>query len=115
MLIYNNPANLEAQGQDLDAIYAEVGAIMEELQAKGEWVSGEALADVSQSKVVRVQDGTPAVTDGPFAEAKEHLAGFCIFDVATEERALEIAARWPDARINGVELRPLLTPGGTEM
>ena len=110
MLIYNNPDNLREQGQDMDAIFAEVGAIMEELNANGEWVSGEALADISQTKVVRVKDGTPAITDGPFAEAKEHLAGFCIFDVASEERALEIAARWPDARMGGVELRPLMTP-----
>lgn len=110
MLIYNNPENLAAQGQDMEAIHAEVGAIMDELQSSGEWVSGEALGDTS--KVVKVVDGAPAITDGPFAEAKEQLAGFCIFDVASEERALEIAARWPDARLTGVELRPLVTPSG---
>jgi hypothetical protein len=57
----------------------------------------------------------PAITDGPFAEAKEHLAGYCLFDCETEERALEIAARWPDARAIGVELRPLMTHDVPEM
>jgi hypothetical protein len=48
-------------------------------------------------------------------EAKEHLAGFCIFEFETEERALEIAARWPDARYAAVELRPLMHEAGMEM
>jgi hypothetical protein len=55
------------------------------------------------------------VTDGPFVEAKEHLAGICIIEAETPERAVEIAARWPDARWNGVELRPIMDTSGTEM
>jgi hypothetical protein len=110
MLIYNNPENLAANA-DMSAIHAEVGAIMDELNERGEWVSGEALADASLAKTVKPVDGVPAVTDGPFAEAKEQLAGFCIFDVESEERAVEIASRWPDARIGGgVEVRRLMTP-----
>jgi hypothetical protein len=53
------------------------------------------------------------VSDGPYLEAKEHLAGFCMIDAATPERALEIAAAWPDARWNGVELRAVITPDGS--
>lgn len=52
------------------------------------------------------------MTDGPFSEAKEQLAGVCVFDVDTPERAIEIAQRWPDARYWGVELREIR--GGTE-
>ncbi len=115
LLIYNNPANVQAAGEDLDQVFAEVDALMGELTASGEWVGGEALAAPERAKTVRVKDGQPAITDGPFAEAKEHLAGYCIFDCETEERALDIAARWPDARINGVELRPLMSPDGMEM
>jgi hypothetical protein len=55
------------------------------------------------------------VTDGPFPEAKEHLAGYCLLQCDTPERADEIAAAWPDARFNGVELRPILDPAGMEM
>jgi hypothetical protein len=53
----------------------EVDALMAELTESGEWVGGEALADSSRTRTVRVRNGVPAVTDGPYAEAKEQLAG----------------------------------------
>jgi hypothetical protein len=99
----------------MNAVMKEVGELMGELEASGEWVGGEALADMSQTKVVRLRDGAPAVTDGPFVEAKEVLAGYCIIEAESPERAVEIAARWPDARFNGVELRPIMDTSGTEM
>ena len=89
--------------------------LIDELTASGEWVGGEGLADVSQAKVVRVRDGVPAVTDGPYLEAKEHLAGYCMIDCDSLERALEVAANWPDARWMGIELRAVMSPGGEEM
>jgi hypothetical protein len=52
---------------------------------------------------------------GAFAEAKEQMVGYCVVDCETQERAVEIAARWPDARLWGMEVRPLLSPGGVEM
>jgi hypothetical protein len=115
LLIFNNPGNPHFSGDELDAVRAEVGALMGELAESGEWIGGEALADPAQAKTVKVRDGSPAITDGPFAEAKEHLAGYCLFDCETEERALQIAARWPDARTIGVELRPLMTHDVPEM
>jgi hypothetical protein len=63
-----------------------------ELREAGELVTGLPLADPSQAKTVRLTDGTPVPTDGPFAEIKESLAGYWIVD-ASEERALEIAGR----------------------
>jgi YCII-related domain-containing protein len=59
-------------------------------------------------------DRVVTVTDGPFLEAKEALAGYCIVDVATPERADEIAARWPDAQHWGMEIRALMHGGGEE-
>jgi hypothetical protein len=115
LLIYNNPESMQALSGDLDAIFGEVEALMSELQESGEWVGGEGLADASQARTVRVRNGVPAITDGPYVEAKEQLAGYCIFECESLERATEIAARWPDARYNGVELRPLMSAGGTEM
>jgi hypothetical protein len=115
LLIFSNPANPHFSGDELDAVGAEVEALMGELAESGEWIGGEALADPAQAKTVKVRDGSPAITDGPFAETKEHLAGYCMLDCETEERALEIAARWPDARKIGVELRPLMNHGGAEM
>ena len=63
-----------------------------ELKESGECVASEALADPSQAKTVRLIEGAPLPTDGPFAEIKESLAGYWILDV-DEERALQIAAR----------------------
>jgi hypothetical protein len=116
LLIYQNPAAWrDLPEPDRQAMMSAAGAIMEELTGTGEWVGGEALADPSTARSVRVRDGVPAVTDGPFAEAKEQMVGYCIVDCETEERAVEIAARWPDARLWGMEVRPLLSPGGVEM
>ena len=116
LLIYQNPANWqELPDGERDAIMSDAGAIVEELTASGELIGGEGLADPSLAKTVRVRDGVPAVTDGPFVEAKEHLAGYCLFECETPERAIEIAVRWPDARYWAVEVRPLMPASGEEM
>ena len=76
------------------------------LRASGEMVYNEGLADGSQAKVVRLENGQPVATDGPFAEAKESIIGFWIVDVASEERAFEICGeivQWSEV----VELRPV--------
>jgi hypothetical protein len=71
----------------------EVDALLKELTESGELVGTQALADPSNTKTVRVRDGVPAITDGPFAEAKEQLGDYLIVDCASPERATEIAAR----------------------
>jgi hypothetical protein len=63
---------------------------------------------------VSVRDGQPLVSDGPFAEAKELLAGFILLECESVERALEVAARVPEAALDLVEVRPVLRLGGTE-
>jgi hypothetical protein len=71
----------------------------DELAASGEFVSGEGLADAPTAKTVSLVDGQVVVSDGPFAEAKESLAGYWILDVESEARVLEIASRivhWSD-------------------
>ena len=109
LLIYQNQANWsELSESDRDLVIGEAKSIMHELTASGEWVGGEGLASVERTKTVRVRGGVPAVTDGPFLEAKEHLVGYCLIDCASEQRALEIGRRWPDARHWAIELRPLL-------
>jgi hypothetical protein len=116
LLIYQNPAGLEALSEEeRHAVFQDVDTIMKELTESGEWIGGDGLADPSQTKTVKVRDGVPAVTDGPYIEAKEHLVGFCLFECETVERATEIATRWPDARHWAVELRPLMGAGEVEM
>jgi hypothetical protein len=105
-----------ADEDDRAAIMADVGVIMEELQETGELVGGEALADATESKTIRVVDGVTTTTDGPFAEAKEQLAGYLLVETETPERAAEIAARWPDAHYGGaMEVRALMHGSGEEM
>jgi hypothetical protein len=116
LLIYNNPANMEALSEaERNAIFGEVDAIMQELTESGEWIGGAGLANPLLARTVRVRNGTPVVTDRPFAEAKEQLAGYCIIECESIERATEIAARWPDARYGTMEVRPLMDAGAEEL
>lgn len=64
-----------------------------ELEGSGALVDSRGLADPSQAKVVRLQDGIPVATDGPYAESKESLAGYWLVDVESEARAIEIASK----------------------
>jgi hypothetical protein len=116
LLIYDNPETREAFfGEKTDELMGEVDALIKELTESGELVGTEALADPSNTKTVRVRGGVPAVTDGPFAEAKEQLGGYLIVDCESPERAAEIAARWPNARFCAMEVRPIMEEAGTEM
>jgi hypothetical protein len=115
LLIYQNTEAWNGLSQeDRDGFMRVAGEIVGELSATGEWVGGDGLADATQARSTRVRDGIVTVTDGPFLEAKEALAGYCIVDVATPERAEEIAARWPDAQHWGIEIRALMHGGGEE-
>ena len=70
-----------------------MGTVNDDLVKSGELVSAEGLADPTQAKTVDIENGIPVATDGPFAEAKESLAGFWIIDVADEARAIEFTSR----------------------
>jgi hypothetical protein len=87
----------------------------EDLAASGELIVTEALADASLTKRVSVRDGRTMTSDGPFAEAKELLAGFFLVECESAERALEIAARVPEAELGLVEVRPTMELSGFEM
>ncbi|MBP2320012.1 hypothetical protein JOF56_000397 [Kibdelosporangium banguiense] len=88
--------------------YQEHGVVREAMAASGELIVGEALADVSLSKRITVKDGTVMTTDGPFAEVKEYLAGFYLVDCENIDRAIEHAARLPEAEHGLIEVRPVL-------
>lgn len=91
------------------------GALRDALEASGELLAAEGLADpVLARRVTATPDG-PTVSDGPYAEAKEHLAGFYLVDVSGPERAVEIAAQVPDAVWGLVEVRPALTRGAVDV
>lgn len=79
----------------------------QELKDAGEYVDGQGLADPTQAKTVRFEQCAPVVTDGPFAEAKESLAGFWVLEV-TEDRALEIASKIVAFIEGPVEVRQIM-------
>ena len=94
-----------------------------ELSAAGELVAAEGLAPPGQARIVRAgKDGRPEVTDGPFAEAKEFLAGYWIVDVDSPQRAYELAARASAAPGPGgaplnlkIEVREVMSAPSVEM
>lgn len=83
-------------------------AFADEARARGAYVFSEAIGGTAAATTVRVRDGKTMITDGPFAEAKEVMGGFYILDCRDLDEALEYAAKIPDARSAGVEVRPVM-------
>jgi hypothetical protein len=126
IMIYGNPASRAAWESFSDADKAsglkEYAALVEELAGSGELVVSEALADPSHGRrpysgadVRPLPGASPSSGDGPYAEAKEYLGGFFLVDCASMERALEIAARVPEAPFGLVEVRPTMTYDGMDL
>ena len=80
---------------------------LDDLQARGIWLTGDQLAPPRRAKTVRVRDGKKLVTDGPFAETKEILGGFDLIECGSLEEAVEIASGHPIAEFGTIEVRPL--------
>lgn len=127
LLIYSNPENWEhplflrnpeflaMPAEERDELTKRAEALHREISESGELVVAEALADPVNTRSIRVRDGVPVTTDGPYIEAKEHLAGYLVVDCESLERASEIAARIPDARFAAVEVHPIMDMSGQEM
>jgi hypothetical protein len=80
----------------------------------GELLGAYGVADAAATKLVRLTDGQPAVTDGPYLETKEYLASWYLLDVDSEERALEIAADLPSSKFRPTEVWPILHEASRE-
>jgi hypothetical protein len=125
ILIHSNPqpwghptsdylaAHQELPEEVRQRLNAEFEQVMAELQANGELIGGEALGDPATARLYRWQDGAPLASDGPYSEAKEHLAGFFLVDVESRARAEEVAAKFAGPG-ETVELRCTMWPGGDE-
>lgn len=84
----------------------------QEMAKAGVHVASEGLADPSLARWVSVRDGRTVASDGPFAEVKEHLAGFYLIDCEDFDEAVGWAAKVPDAAFTEVEVRPVLDMSG---
>ncbi|WP_440106441.1 YciI family protein [Streptosporangium sp. H16] len=114
LIMHNNPRIWDAlTEEERDEVMRGHGAFMETVRRSGEMISTVALADPSRSAVVQVRGGVPAVTDGPYLEAKEYLGGYYLVECENRERALELAALIPDAGVEGlgIEVRPVVHAG----
>jgi hypothetical protein len=115
MLIYSK----EKSGGTHERNYLGHRAVMEDAARKGILVAAEPLAPTSTATTVRVENSKALITDGPFAETKEQLAGYYILDCQNLDEAIEWAARIPTACKGGegcIEIRPLPgIPGRLEM
>ncbi len=80
---------------------------VDELQAEGRLISALPLKGPGAARTVRVRDGKRLVTDGPFAETREQIGGFFLIEAAGMDEALDVAARWPSARLGTIEVRPV--------
>jgi hypothetical protein len=119
ILIWSNPRSRELwesfSADEKSTGLAAYAELVEDISGTGELVVTEALADPSLTKRLSISDGRVMTSDGPFAEAKELLAGFFLVDCESEERAVEIAARVPEAELGLVEVRPVMDFSGFEM
>jgi hypothetical protein len=106
LLIYRNEQELDESWRDRHCTKAV--DLANDIHLRGQYLAAAPLLPVATAKSIRVRGGKTLVTDGPFAETREHLGGYFLVDTETLEDAIGIAARIPGARIGTVEIRPLL-------
>ena len=116
LLIYSNAESWASLSpEQRDGLTAAHEALSRELTEQGLLVSAAGLADPITTRTVQVRDDTTTTTDGPYAEAKEHLAGFYLVECDDIDQAIGYAARMPDAEYVAVEVRPVMDMSGLEM
>jgi hypothetical protein len=97
----------ELSQSDWQTLRAEVLDYVAGLRASGRLIDTRPLQRAATASTVRVRDGKRLVSDGPFAETKEQIGGFFLIEAENLDEAIEIAAKWPSARIGTIEVRPV--------
>jgi hypothetical protein len=90
-----------------DSLRGETLSYLEEVRSRGHIISAEALQSARTATTVRVRGDRVSLTDGPFAETKEHLGGFFLITARDLNEAIQVASRWPSARLGSIEVRPI--------
>lgn len=103
---FEHMSDEEKRQVDRDALAHDEG-----LARSGHLIRANALRPVDTAVTVRVRDGRMSVTDGPFAETKEHLGGFVLVEASDMDEAIRLAANIPLARLGSIEVRPIMTIG----
>jgi hypothetical protein len=108
-LIYGAESGLAAASpEEMEQMAKEYNAFTEEARGAGVFQAGEGLQPTPTATTVRVRDGKLGTTDGPFAETKEQLGGFYVFECKDLDEAIEWASRIPGAKFGSIEVRPVM-------
>jgi hypothetical protein len=113
LLIYNCDRPEPGDPAFPDAL-ARVNAFADECRRRGALVAGDPLTNEGAATTVSVRDGRTLVTDGPFAETREHLGGYYVLDCRDLDEALELAALCPMAAQGAIEVRPVVRVPGVD-
>ncbi len=107
-LVYYEEKAIDAMTQnEWQSLNRECVACGEDMRASGHMLGGSALHPTSTATSLRVRDGKMVITDGPFAETKEQLAGFYLLEARDLNEAIQLASKIPPARLGSIEIRPL--------
>jgi hypothetical protein len=110
LLIYQEP---NAIGEsEREQCYTDSTELAHDLKAKGQFLGANPLHPTTTATSVRVRDGKPLVTDGPFMETREQLGGYFLVDARNLDDAIGIASRIPGAKKGTVEIRPVIEIAG---
>jgi len=113
LLIYDDDVVFDKIAkEEQQQILAESVRLTHELHANKQYLSASPLQPATTAAIVRVRQGKPFVTDGPFAETREQIAGYFLIHAKDREEAISIATRVPCARIGTVEVRPVIEISG---
>ena len=106
LLVYHDEESFSKRTEnERHAMISESVKLANSLHGEGRYLGAAPLHPTSETACVRVRDGKPLITDGPFAETREQIGGFFLVDCRNQAEAIEIASRIPGARIGTVEVR----------
>lgn len=107
-LVYYDEQNMQQLSQqEWDSLNQECIGCVQDLTSSGHFVDGAPLQTTASATTLRMRDNKPLVTDGPFAETKEQLAGFYMLEARDMNEALRLAEKIPPARYGCIEIRPV--------
>lgn len=108
LVFYDEKKRNELSDQESQALIDESLDFDEALRREGYFVAAGPLQPVEAATTLRVRNGKVVITDGPFTETNEQIAGFVLIEARDLNEALRVASRIPPARMGGVEVRPML-------
>ncbi len=109
LIVHHNEDAFEEMDKEMQSqLLAESIELTHQLHATGQYVHASPLHPAATAIIVRVREGKPLVTDGPFIETREQIAGYFLIEARDRNEAVRVATRVPGARIGTVEVRPLI-------